>query len=101
MDRYLISAAAHLCLFRPTTYILYMLCTQLYLEHCPLLNLEMDTMPPLKLSVGINRNPNTVSHLSSMNWQPSLTSPPLHAAAGVGTLLPSLQQPLLLDLRPI
>ena len=34
-------------------------------------------MPPLKLSVGIN----VVLHLSSMNWQPSLTSPPLHAAA--------------------
>ena len=40
-------------------------------------------------------------HLSSMNWQPSLTTPPLHAATGVGTLLPSLQQPLLLNLQPI
>ena len=39
-------------------------------------------------------------HLSSMNWQPSLTTPPLHAATGVGTLLPSLQQPLL-NLQPI
>ena len=40
-DRYLISTSAHLYLLRHDNICIYMMCAQLCLEHCPLLNLHM------------------------------------------------------------